>query len=61
MNFGNLYLLADGKTGAKRTGSSAEKADEPTADIAEKAEDPDTRTNQAKAQQTHQISRMTQI
>ncbi len=45
MNFGNLHLLADGKTGAKRTSSSAEEADEPIADTAEKAEDPDTGTN----------------
>ncbi len=49
MNFRNLHLLADGKTGAKRTSSSVDKVDEPTADTAEKAEDPDIGTNQAKA------------
>ncbi len=52
MNFENLYLLADGKTGAKRTNSSAEEADKPTANTAEKAEDLDIGTNQAKIQQT---------
>ncbi len=49
MNFENLHLLADGKTGAKQMSSSAEEADESTADTAEKAEDPDTGMNQAKA------------
>ncbi len=52
MNFGDLHLLADGKTGAKRMSSSVEEADKPTVDITEKAEDPDKGTNQAKAQQT---------
>ncbi len=48
MNFGNLHLLADGKTGAKQTSSSAEEADKPIADKADKAEDPDIGTNQVK-------------
>ncbi len=41
--------------------SLAEKADEPTVDIAEKAEDPDIGTNQAKAQQMQQRRQKTQI
>ncbi len=45
MNFENLHLLVDGKTGTKRMSSSAEEADKPTVDIAEKAEDPNTGTN----------------
>ncbi len=48
MNFGNLYSLADRKTGAKRTNSSAEEADKPITDIAEKAKDSNIGTNQAK-------------
>ncbi len=52
MNFRNLYLLSDGKTGTKQISSSAKEADKPTADTDEKAEDPDTGTHQAKAQQT---------
>ncbi len=60
MNFGNLHLLADGKTGTKQMCSSVEKADEPTADIAEKAKNPNTDTNQAKAQQTKQRRLKTQ-
>ncbi len=47
MDFGNLYLLANGKTSVKQTSSSAEEADKPTVDIAEKAEDLDTGTNKA--------------
>ncbi len=60
MNVGNLHLLADGKTGAKRISNSAKKVDEPTADTAEKAEDLDTGINQAKAQQTKLKRRKTQ-
>ncbi len=49
MNFKNLHLLADGKTGAKRTNSTAKEVDKPTAVTAEKAEDPDIGTNWSKA------------
>ncbi len=48
MNFGNLHLLANGKTGAKRISNSVEKADKPIADIDEKVEDPDRRTKPGK-------------
>lgn len=43
--FGNLYFLADRKTGAKRINSSAKEVDKLIVDITDKIKDPDRGTN----------------